>query len=126
MNKKQFRSSLLLLLTAVIWGVAFVAQSAGMEHVGPFTFNATRSIIGGLVLLPVIFVMDRKKSGEEKAAEKANGRILLLGGICCGVALAVGKYIGFVDGDDTICKDMYNEMMVVAMREKTEVVERQV
>lgn len=91
MNKKQFRSSLLLLLTAVIWGVAFVAQSAGMEHVGPFTFNATRSIIGGLVLLPVIFVMDRKKSGEEKAAEKANGRILLLGGICCGVALAVAS-----------------------------------
>ena len=42
------RQSLLLFLTAVIWGVAFVAQSAGMEHLGPFTYNSVRSLLGGL------------------------------------------------------------------------------
>ena len=55
MKKTSFRSSLLLLLTAVIWGVAFVAQSAGMDYVGPFTFNAVRSLIGGAVLIPCVF-----------------------------------------------------------------------
>ncbi len=55
MNKFVLRQSLLLLLTATIWGVAFVAQSVGMDYVGPFTFNVMRSIIGGVVLLPFIF-----------------------------------------------------------------------
>ena len=49
MKKTQLLHSLLLLLTAVIWGVAFVAQSAGMDHVGPYTFNCARSLLGGLV-----------------------------------------------------------------------------
>ena len=51
MNKFILRQSLLLLLTATIWGVAFVAQSVGMDYVGPFTFNAVRCLIGGVVLL---------------------------------------------------------------------------
>ena len=55
MKKTQLKNSLLLLLTATIWGVAFVAQSVGMDHVGPFTFNAIRSIIGGIVLIPFSF-----------------------------------------------------------------------
>ena len=45
MNKFVLRQSLLLLLTATIWGVAFVAQSVGMDYVGPFTFNAVRCLI---------------------------------------------------------------------------------
>ena len=49
MNKFVLRQSLLLLLTATIWGVAFVAQSVGMDYVGPFTFNAVRCLIGGVV-----------------------------------------------------------------------------
>ena len=52
--KQQIKSSLILLLTATIWGVAFVAQSVGMEYIGPFTFNAIRCVLGGLVLIPVI------------------------------------------------------------------------
>ena len=64
MNTLQLRNSFLLLLTAVIWGVAFVAQSVGMDYVSPFTFNGVRSIIGGLVLIPVILVLDRKKKAE--------------------------------------------------------------
>ncbi|MFR5602573.1 MAG: EamA family transporter, partial [Lachnospiraceae bacterium] len=52
MEKKQLRSNLLLVLTALIWGAAFVAQSVGMDYVGPFTFNAARFMIGGAVLIP--------------------------------------------------------------------------
>lgn len=52
--KKTRRANLLLFLAAFIWGTSFVAQSAGMEHIGPFTFNAIRYAIGVLVLLPLI------------------------------------------------------------------------
>ena len=51
--------SLILILTAMIWGAAFVAQSVGMDHLGPFTFNMARFLIGGLVLLPAIPLLDR-------------------------------------------------------------------
>ncbi|MCD7954895.1 MAG: DMT family transporter [Lachnospiraceae bacterium] len=70
MNKFVLRQSLLLLLTAAIWGVAFVAQSVGMDYVQPFTFNAVRNVIGGAVLLPVIFFLDGQKAhrGKTKTA----------------------------------------------------------
>ena len=71
MNSRQIRQSLILLLTAVIWGVAFVAQSVGMDYVGPFTFICARSLIGGLVLLPCITLLKwtaEKKHRQEKAA----------------------------------------------------------
>ncbi len=87
---KQLRANLLLLLTAMIWGAAFVAQSVSMDYVGPFTFLCTRSILGGVVLLPVIAVMGKRK--QEKSAEKSEGRrILFLGGICCGIMLFIGS-----------------------------------
>lgn len=65
MKKTQIRNSFLLLLTAVIWGVAFVAQSVGMDYVGAFTFNCVRSIIGGIVLIPCICFLKRLKSGKK-------------------------------------------------------------
>lgn len=88
----NLRSSFLLMLTALIWGSAFVAQSVGMDYIGPFTFNSIRCFIGGLVLLPCIAFLDRGK-GADKAAEvqKHGGKLLMIGGICCGVALAVGS-----------------------------------
>ena len=66
-RKYQIRHSLYLLLTAVIWGVAFVAQSVGMEHVGPFTFNAARFFLGTLTLLP--FILLRSGRGKKRIAE---------------------------------------------------------
>ena len=60
MKKNTLRHSLLLLLTAAIWGFAFVAQSVGMDYVQPFTFTAARSLIGGIVLLPFIFIRAQK------------------------------------------------------------------
>ena len=59
MQKVKIRNSLLLLLTATIWGTAFVAQSVGMDYVEPFTFNMVRSLLGGLVLIPCILVLNK-------------------------------------------------------------------
>ena len=74
MKASQLGHSLILLLTAVIWGVAFVAQSVGMDYVGPFTFTCARSLIGGLVLLPCIALLNRmngqKENDRKAAAEK--------------------------------------------------------
>jgi len=84
MKKKQLGNSLLLLLTATIWGSAFVAQSVGMEHVGPFTFTFSRSIIGGIVLLPCILLLGKWKKGFATKVE-------WIGGICCGIALCVAS-----------------------------------
>lgn len=83
---KQLRSSLLLLLTAIIWGVAFVAQDVGMEYWSPFAFNGIRSVIGALVLLPFIFLRDKKRG--DKACKWTN-KTLLIGGVLCGIALCV-------------------------------------
>ena len=84
---------MLLFLTAVIWGVAFVAQSVGMDYVGAFTFNFTRCIIGGLVLIPCIMFLDWLKKREKKNSEpeKQDRKTLLTGGVCCGVALCVAS-----------------------------------
>lgn len=95
MKKEQMRNSLLLLLTAFIWGVAFVAQSVGGEQVGCFTFNGVRSLIGSAVLIPVIFFLDaqkKKELGEEKFIEqKGDKKTLILGGISCGVMLCIAS-----------------------------------
>lgn len=93
------KNNFLLVLTALIWGCAFVAQSVGVEYVGPFTMNSVRTILGGLTLLPVIFVLDRIKN-KEKSTEtiseedrKKERKILLLGGVCCGCLLAVASSV---------------------------------
>lgn len=95
MKTGQMKNSLLLLLTAFIWGVAFVAQSVGGEAVGCFTFNGVRSLIGAAVLIPVIYFLDaqkKKELGEEKFLEqKGDKKTLLFGGICCGVMLCIAS-----------------------------------
>ncbi len=110
MNKTVFRHSLLLILAATIWGTAFVAQSVGMDYVGPYTFTAIRNFIGCIVLLPFIFWMDKKSktpcenTGDENTdmlAEKAANvkndkrkridKKLIIGGICTGTALCIAS-----------------------------------
>lgn len=95
MKTGQMKNSLLLFLTAFIWGVAFVAQSVGGDQVGCFTFNGVRSLIGAVVLIPVIFFVDhqKKKELDEKAflEQKGNPKTLLLGGICCGLMLCIAS-----------------------------------
>ena len=86
---------LLLLLAALIWGVAFVAQSVGMDYMGPFTFNGARFLMGSAVLVPVI-LFRRKKADpaggrqvrtDRSGAKENAGKAALMGGVCCGLAL---------------------------------------
>ena len=105
----KLKNALLLALTAFIWGTAFVAQSVGMDYIGPFTFNGIRSFIGALTLVPCILVQkgirgrDKRTSqstsiivrtsGSEKISENTidmhNGNIkeLIVGGLFCGILL---------------------------------------
>lgn len=86
---KKMQSNILLLLTAIIWGSAFVAQKSGMDYIEPFTFNGIRTFIGGLVLIPVIMIMSKKTPAEQLSKEEKakSNKALLIGGICCGLAL---------------------------------------
>ena len=91
---KKMRGNLMLLLTALIWGTAFVAQSAGMDHVQPFTYNGIRTLIGGLVLIPVIFFFDKIKPENQRLSaeeQKLVNKNSLIGGTCCGLVLCVAS-----------------------------------
>ena len=110
MKRTQLKNSFLLLLTAAIWGFAFVAQSVGMDYVKPFTFNGVRSAIGALFLIPCIFLF-QNRSGQSEASSttissanpsnqadqvvsnssSSDRKTLLLGGICCGIILAAAS-----------------------------------
>lgn len=90
MKIKEIKSSLLLFLAAVIWGVAFVAQSVGLDYVGPMTLNGSRFLLGGAVLLPLIYFR-QKRQGEEAGKEKKQWKTTLLGGLGCGLALCIAS-----------------------------------
>ena len=83
------KSNLLLLLTAVIWGFAFVAQRAGMEFLGPFTFNTARFALGSLSLIPLLLINQRRKFEKEKFLP-LNDKKLLYGGLAAGTVLFLG------------------------------------
>ncbi len=94
-RKRSGVSKALLLLTGLIWGVAFVAQSEGMNYVGGFTFNCCRFLIGGAVLIPCIFFLRRingnqwySLSGEERSSQRRTG---IIGGICCGIFICIAS-----------------------------------
>ncbi len=88
MSSREIRSTFLLILAALVWGVAFVAQSVGADHVGAFTFLSLRTYLGVAVLLPVIQVMDRLrvKAGHSVPA-RADRKTLIKGGLICGFFL---------------------------------------
>ena len=84
--KKQVYSNIMLIVAALIWGSAFVAQRLGVNHLGPFIFNGIRMMIGAVALVIYIFVRDAliKKRGE---GEYGSNRMLVTGGIICGLVL---------------------------------------
>lgn len=95
---KNWLGSGMLLLTAIIWGVAFVAQSVGMDYVEPFTFNFARYMIGSVVLLPFLGLGNPKKKGdaenkEDAASKKKVMKKSILGGIGCGILLCVASML---------------------------------
>ena len=89
------KGPLLLLVTAILWGMAFVAQTTAANDVGPFTFNASRNFIGALFLSGVIAF--RRRSGQDKPATDDGAgyskRTLLVAGVLCGVALCIASYL---------------------------------
>lgn len=94
-KRKSMGSSVMLMLTALIWGTAFVAQSEGMNYVGGFTFNGFRFLLGGVVLTPCIFFLRKlnrqqrlKLTEEERKNQKKYG---IIGGICCGILLCLAS-----------------------------------
>lgn len=96
MSAKYSKNFILLFITAVIWGVAFVAQSAGMDYVGPYTFNAVRCLLGGIVLIPCVFFLTRSAKKEQKKDGTASKmpvmdrpKGLLIGGLICGFMMFV-------------------------------------
>lgn len=98
MDGLKIKNSLLLLLTAAIWGVAFVAQSVGMDYVGPLTFNCVRSLLGGAVLIPCIWLLgrlegnhDTRESVRTFAEKKNETKELLIGGVSCGLLLCAAS-----------------------------------
>jgi len=101
MQKNSMKNTGMLFLAALIWGFAFAAQSAGMDYVGPFTFNAVRCIIGAIVLVPVALLWKPESETADTinstdvvqinriAAWFSRNKTLLLGGTACGVFLGV-------------------------------------
>ena len=100
--KKQIRSSALLLLCTMIWGLAFVAQSVGMEHIGPFTFQAVRCFLAVIGLLPFCIVADRFKQDGKTFFSRWKEKNLWKAGIFCGIPLFLAcnlQQMGLVDTD---------------------------
>lgn len=89
-NLRRLRSNILLIITAFIWGSAFVAQSVATDGVQPFTFNTMRSIVGAIVLLPVIAIFSKINKSEKKEVTGTK-KDLIIGGIACGIVLAVAS-----------------------------------
>ena len=83
----KIKNGIMLVLTAFIWGTAFVAQSVGMDYLGPFTFNGVRSLIGGAALLPCIWLFQKGKGKATEKPSRGARKELIAGGIACGLLL---------------------------------------
>lgn len=100
--KKQIRGSIILLLATVIWGSAFVSQSVGMDHIGPFTFQATRCMLAVIGLLLATVVADRFKKDNKTFLTRWTDPTLWKAGLLCGIPLFIAcnlQQVGLVDTD---------------------------
>ena len=89
------KSNFLLLITAAIWGLAFVAQRVGMDHVGPYTFNGIRFVLGSLSLLPLILYFRQRKTADGKAAIAPAAKAGLIAGLILFIAATL-QQIGLI------------------------------
>ncbi len=91
MTKTQLKANILLLLTAAIWGLAFVAQKVGAEHVGAFTYNGIRFALGSISLIPLILFLNKKKGENEetKNNDRDSLKLTIKAGIIAGCALFI-------------------------------------
>lgn len=89
--KSNKRNMALLVLTALIWGMGFVAQSAGGDAIGAFSFNSIRMLMGAAALLPVIKLLDKTGLNKKKPQTPRDKKNTLIGGVFCGVILTVAS-----------------------------------
>ncbi len=87
MKQTPMKNMFFLFTAALIWGIAFVAQQVGMDYIEPFAFTGIRSLLGVLVLAPTVYLINRKKTEEQKA--EIQDRTTWMGGILCGVLLCI-------------------------------------
>lgn len=87
------QSNLLLVLTSVIWGVAFVFQAMGGDAMPDYAFNACRSLLAGIALLPVIAfsTAQKKKKGTYRPSTPKEKKQLIIAGVCVGAVLSVAS-----------------------------------
>lgn len=81
------RSNMMLLMAAAIWGLGFVAQRLGMDHMGPFTFNGLRFLLGALSLLPLLWWLKSRQPHAPSGSSAGDRRLLLIGGLLAGTVL---------------------------------------
>ena len=95
MQKTQIKGVLFLLLTAFIWGIAFVAQTVGMESIGALTFSGVRMLLGAAVLLPVFLVKNavtaKKLSPEALVKRRESNRRTWIYGAILGVVFCLAS-----------------------------------
>ncbi|MDR2632793.1 MAG: DMT family transporter [Treponema sp.] len=131
MHKRTIRADLLLLVTACIWGFAFVAQRTGMEYLGPFTFNGIRFILGSFSLLPLIILRkllpqsDTSSSLQSQSAGKGLwiGASVLAGSCLCmgaslqqvGILSTTAGHSGFITGLYVVLVPLFG----IALKRKT-------
>ena len=97
--KSNLKGSIMLVIATVIWGTAFVFQEVAAEFIGSFTLNCMRSIVGAVVLIPVALIMKQLRVKKTGIPERLVTKTSVLGGICCGIALAIAanlQQIGIV------------------------------
>jgi drug/metabolite transporter (DMT)-like permease len=90
MQARHLKSDLLFLLSATIWGFAFVAQRMGMDHVGPFTFNGIRFLLGAMVLVPFIYRSRNDEPAKKDGRRRIKNKRLLAYGSLAGLAIFSG------------------------------------
>ncbi len=92
MKVNRIRQNVLPLITALIWGTAFVAQSVGAEYMGPFTFNTLRAVIAFFFLLALCALRRSVRRKIQEDTVRTSWRNLAIGGSCCGAALAIASF----------------------------------
>lgn len=89
----KLKGNLILLITAIVWGISFISQSTSMDYIGPSTFNGIRTMLGAVVLLPFIIFSDKKNKKEALPSDNRSKKTLVIGGILCGIALCIASTI---------------------------------
>ncbi len=93
-SNTKLKGNIILLITAIVWGISFISQTTSMEYIEPSTFNGIRNLLGAIVLLPFILFYDTKAKTQTNTTNKVlYKKTLLIGGIACGIVLCAAGTI---------------------------------